>query len=329
MKQNISLIISALSVVLVLFCLARISSLQKQLATAQNNLSNRITTVENNVSNIYANVDAMLEEEASILSAGDFTLGEADVANGTVELTCTVTPKIYQPEGTTALLTCGGKEYSMTLENGAYSVTFPVSIFESTIVEKVSFSKDGTISTQSLNWYVSPREQYLPDLQAGFSGSVSKTAKNGIYSHFYNGQLSIDAWQRGDTTSTFETLHLLQYIDGEEAARSDILGQTKKEGTTYFGYTPAATITSSDPLSVNMSLNQTFEQPFGSTMELVVEGVDSYGYLYRSVIDRVTIDQQGNPVDDNYIGYGECSIYSPDGELLYGIEGNEATYLYK
>lgn len=331
MKQYIPWVISLICCVLVFVCMMKISSLQDQLHVMEGSLNAQINTLQSNINSIYNNVDNRLEAQNNLLSASDYRFENAVPAKGTVDVVCTVTPKIFQPEGTTAVILCNGKEYPMTLQEKQFVATIPLSIYETSDVSSVSFQKDGTIQTQALDWYLNPRDLFLPTMHTRFHGS-SRGSVEGANTYVWSpeGKLTVDVEQKGGLSYTIEHIDLVQYIDGKEVDREELYGK-RDENSSYFGGT-SAEVTSEDPFQMDMEFDKDFELPFGSTMELCVEMDDGSGVIYRNLLERVIVTADGK-LDNSEIGLWHgagANIYDEDGKLLYGTDwtANTAEWQY-
>jgi len=101
-----------------------------------------------------------------------------------------------------------------------------------------------------------------------------------------------------------EKVYLVEYRDGKEISREEIPKDGDDNRTTF-----------------RFELNKGFELPTGSTLTLCTEVVDSEGYIYRNIIERVSA-KGGTSLDysDHLWHAAEASIYSPEGELLWEDE---------
>ena len=325
MKQYIPTIISILSCILVVVSMIKIAQLEEQLNLMRNETSGRFSSLQSSISSISSNVSATLEEQANLLAASSYTVDNLDLAKRTVDITCCITPKIYQPDGTTATIVCNDKEYAMTLKEGSYQATFPIPLVESSMVEQVAFVKDGTVSTQSLQWYLSPRDEYLPYMFASFHGRSSSSNGNWFITT-YDGSIDVTVEQKGGIENTVETLDLVQYVNGEEVYRESML-DLPQENTSYFGKQFNSSLNSEDPFDLTYKLDKSFETPAGGKMRLCVEMTDGTDLTYRCIIDGQTLDENGTRLEDDDFFRHECSIYDENNKLLYGSEEGYA-YLF-
>ena len=324
MKQYIPWLISLFCCALVFACIVKISDLQDQMQTMQNNLNSQISNLQSNINSIYSNVDRKLEEQSNLLSGSEYSFENADPENGTVDVTCVVTPKVFQPEGTTAILTCNEEEYAMTLEDKQFVATIPLSIYEQSVVSSVSFEKDGTVQTQALDWWLNPRDQFLPtmyaDLHGSYTGSVSGA---NTYVWKVNASLSVEVEQKGGYERTIEHIDLIHCVDGVEESRIELLGRHLDEEHVSFG-SSAAKVSGDNPLFLDYEIKQDFECPFGSTLELIVEMSDDSGLIHRKLVEKEVITADGQLEQNIEMWHGsEANIYDKDGKLLYGTPWDE------
>ena len=323
MKQYIPWVISLVCCGLVCLCMMKLSDMQNQLISMQSSLNSQINTLQSNINSIYSNVDNKLEQQDNLLSASDFLFEEPRLSDGKVNVLCSVTPKVFQPEGTTAAILCNGKEYAMTLQDKQFVASIPISLYETSIINSVSFQKDGTVQTQALDWYLNPRERFLPTMFANFKGS-SRGSVEGANEYVYSmdGSIDILVEQNGGLTTTVEHIDLVQYVDGREIDREEIYGKPR-ENSAYFGGT-SAEVTSEDPFCMDYRLKEDFSCPFGSTMELYVEMRENSGITHRKLVQRIIVTADGKrderEADFWYSNSNEANIYDAEGNLLYGID---------
>lgn len=322
MKNNLPTIISAFSCILVLICILHIGTLNQELQNTEDRLSNQISFIQDSVDNIYSNIDGHLEAQSNILAHSNWSYGEIDTADKTVVLLCSIAPKEYQPDTTKASLFGNGTEYPMTLVNGEYVVEFPISLFKETVLDTVMFTEGDTIHTQALDWHISPRTDFMPFMYAYFSGSLSPHKKDNFLVEHMDGTIEINIDQLREDNA-IQSLSLLTYIDGKETERGDISLNTDSHSE----YETSSLWSSSSNSDISYSsetyyhtLDNVFKIPYGSTLELFVEAVDSHGFHYRMQIAYIEVDKKGNVLDDGseieWQGM-EANIYDEDGNVLY------------
>ena len=162
MKNNISTAIAITACLLTVICLLHIYDLRQQILNSENNLRNYLYNVESSIDSIYYNIDTMLFEQATLLADSNWNYGEADIDAKSATIQCSVAPKEYRPDTTTAILICNDTEYPMALKNGEYTLALPLALFDESIISKVLFIDNGTVRTEALDWYITPRYEFLP-----------------------------------------------------------------------------------------------------------------------------------------------------------------------
>lgn len=310
MKKGISIIVVGISCVLLVICLFQINHLKEQLQSLESNVSHNISNMESSISSIYSNIDMKLEEQSNLLANSDWTFGDPDIEDGTVKVKCTVSPKEYRPEGTRAILMCNGTEYPMLLENREYTVVIPISLFEESHVSKVQFIEDDTVYTENLDWYLSPRYDYLPMVYANFAGSADGKVKGGSYVKSYDGIIDINIEQEGDMVDV-QSITMIECINEKETTRTEIpLSTTTSTGESVNSI--------ENPAYFYYDLDKSVEILFNNTYSIYIEVVDSYNLHYRVLIDYEAIGDNGEPIDDFEWWYHvESSIYNEKGEALF------------
>ena len=316
MKKHAPTAIAVIALILVVVCLFQIAELKSQIWSVHNGLSSQISGVRSSVDNIHANIANTLNEQANLLVNSTWTFDEADIDAETVTIRCVVTPKEYSPDSTSVVLVCNDAEYSMALENGEYIVVLPIPLFGESILSMVQLIDDGTVRTEVLDWWISPRFEFLPQINAYFIGSSGVRRVDGKLSLHRDGEIEINIYQY-ENSVIVQSISMLEYIDGEEIERTNIplntIPSTRQDGAVreeparrIYGY-------SEMPTDFYCSLNKIVEIPTGSTYEMYIELVDNYGFHYRVLLDHI-IDSDDNRVEDMVF---EIAIYDGDGNVLW------------
>lgn len=297
----------------------------------ENNLNNQIYYLKNEVNNISVEVQNEMQQQASLLADSAWEYGKADFITNEIELICKVMPKEYSPQKTTATLQVANKEYPMTLENGVYTATVKIPLVQQTTVLNVFFETDEVIRTEKIDWNISPRYDYLPLIYGRFEGS--NTSQQGLdgSSFHYEGTVRITV-EGKQNDNKIQSLTLIEVLDGKEIGRTPI-DMGKKAQHEYAENEQAVYEEAFDSYEAGTyyyPLDKEFEIPRNSSLELYVEGVDSYGLHYRALAEVFSVDESGNPCynDDQWMLIGaEPSIYDEEGNLLFDIK--EEYRLYK
>ena len=326
MKKHLSTVVTVLALVIAVVSQFRISNLQSEIQQLENHLNNSISMLQSNQSAALSRMQELMEQEASILTHTDFSLGEMDLADKTFVLSSNVTPKEHQPGVTEAFLTVNGKAYPMQLTNGVYTLQLDQPLFEEVRVDKVEFQEGDVIRTETLNEQWMPRYRFLPEVSGRLSGSGRGSAANGVYTWHREGEVRINVEGKGQAIDV-RSVTLIEELDGVEVGRTDIsLTSTESNRRKNAKEEPAPPPTSGIQVDGTESfyhmIDREFNIPFGSTLELVAEVVDGNGLRYRTVLEYWAVNEKGEPVDDDYIGLRDLfeQILDADGNVLYEVD---------
>ena len=94
MKKQTTYILVAALIVLQLYSITRINSLQSRVENLNNNVHSVENRLDNQISSIYQNVDQQLEAQASLILNSSTKVGKLNIATLTVPVTFTIEPKV-------------------------------------------------------------------------------------------------------------------------------------------------------------------------------------------------------------------------------------------
>lgn len=292
MKARLPVLLAALSCVLTLVCLVEIASLKSQLAQVENAVVNNVSHVTSQVGSLSAQMDEAMTRQASILASSDWSFGQANLETYTAPLTFTAVPKEQTPGVTTAALVCGGQTYPMTAgEDGSFSVTLDLPLFEEMTLQRVIFSENGQQRAEALEIADTPFYSCLtiPSTSSMLDCQLEKETMQ------IEGSLIFDGLSRENGKS----LTLVAEVNGEETARVPV----PLNFDSYY--------LTEVPVQAEVSV------PAESTLTLYAEVEDANGLRYRSFLDE--IDTTGNDAG-NALCTPALSIYNSRGSLLWSEE---------
>ncbi len=303
MKKGFSKFITALTVILLIMCWIQMMDLKQQVQNLNNNLNNSISNMQKNLSSNTSYIRDMLEKEASILAKSEWSYDGFDTQTYMVNVKCSVTPKVFDPEITEAFLIYEDREVPMEYENGEYAADIPVYVFKENFeVDQVLLRENGIVRAETLGWSLDPRYEYLSDVYANFSGSTSneKTGDHAYLIH-QDGNVDVEVYKKGNAASIKE-IFLLTLLDGKEIERQKLSIDEPAE----------------DVLHGFLQLDKSYEIPYGSTHELWVEVIDQNNLHYQVTIERIQIDEEGKFSDkiDHWNEY-ETIVSDSGGKVLY------------
>lgn len=292
MKARLPVLLAALSCVLTLVCLVEIASLKSQLAQVENAVVSNVSHVTSQVGSLSAQIDEAMTRQTSILISSDWSFGQADLEAYTAPLTFTAVPKEQTPGVTTAALVCGGQTYPMTAgEDGSFSVTLDLPLFEEMTLQRVIFSENGQQRAEALEIADTPFYSCLtiPSTSNMLDCQLEKETMQ------IEGSLIFDGLSRENGKS----LTLVAEVNGEETARVPV----PLNFDSYY--------LTEVPVQAEVSV------PAESTLTLYAEVEDANGLRYRSFLDE--IDTTGNDAG-NALCTPALSIYNSRGSLLWSEE---------
>lgn len=225
-------------------------------------------------------LEEQLEQQNSILSSFEYTLGEINSANNTVETTLKCVPKVVS-EDTTVTVLLGGE--NITLEEkagGVYTATKQLPLFDDMSGEvTVAVTTSGITNTQ-----------IVPDL-------------------FYDA-LCAECFPWLD--DGYMLMHELEA--GKLSINGEYQGLGKGEGITdikLFFIIDGTVVKTIDVAEKGINVDETFELDDDRLFELVAEGKDAYGYTHRKILFGVSRDTE-------YLHMDTDVIMDKDGNVLYG-----------
>lgn len=324
MKKNLSLIVSAAALVLVVVCVLKLISVADRLDGMQQNISSQLSDMRSGIDGIGTQVRDAVEEQSSLLSYSGWEYTDTDISSGSVKISCTITPKEYT-ESTEVFIVCNGDEYPMTLENRDYRVSLSLPVFENNVISSVVFTDGDTIRTQSIDINILPRYDILPVVSGRFEGSGQGKKDSGVFSYTRKGLAAINV-DRADQGS-IERAEIVFVTGGEERRREQIdLSYSAQEdyidkassGNEHISMPEESKYDEGQYRHIYYYIDDTAEINFGSSDEIYVELYYDNGLCFRSLCDSVSIDDDGSLGHDKYMYVGaEGSIIDENGEELY------------
>lgn len=281
--------------ILLIICVEQNYTMKSQMKQQMNNLKNDISELRYDIDNISAEVSYALEKESSMISFSEYTVGSVNIEERTANLICELLPKEYSQQNTKISLVYGGKEYEAEFSEGNYRAVIPVSIFEDAHIESAVMREGDTVRTEALDWYISPRNGYIPYVYADFRNSSSWQRTNEHILWTVSGDVNV--WvDQGSGSKVPDEAYFCVELDGEVVDRMDVSHET------------------------HFSIDEKYEIPYGSRMTLYVEVVDEYGLYHRPILERVIVTADGAMTDsEDEMYWRGCAgnVFDENGDLLY------------
>lgn len=228
-----------------------------------------------------------------------------DLETRTATIEVWLTPASRNGDGTVTLMS-GSTLYPVPLKDGVYTTLLQLPLFAQTSISCAEFDNEEALAyCENLNWYISPRYQYLPQLNCGLESAPTITAEGDRVAFAYDTTLRISAYDTTGFPLNLENISLVQLQNGIEVKRLPLSGDNQYQGTD-----------SRSNFAASLPLRESFWVTAGTEMTLQVEMVDGQGLRYVSVVDRYTTTADGTASSLMSSG-GECSITTLEGEMLY------------
>lgn len=302
MKRNISLIVMVISCIVSAVCLAEIYSLKNELNNLRNNIDVYMLNIQTSVNNITGRVENTLEREANLLAeSGWDDWKNVKLEENQVTVECFVVPKEYSPENTKAYIYCNDTAFPMTLENGKFVADVTMPVFTESSINKVQFEENDTVRTQSLDWYMNPKVDILPEFYAN-SGGYTISYKDDFAKFNYNGYVDLHIDHNGKSYEKRAEFAVM--VDGKEVWRKGIDLVSPFHSTEYMDI-------------YDVEISKDFDIPYGSTVEVYVEFKDGYGLIHRCTLENFTTSKNETDRNEAQAFYGTADIYASDGTPLY------------
>lgn len=297
MKKTLTEIIAGIACLFLIVCLFKISSLENQLQNHNASMNDRLSQLNNDIHNISSQVKNSLEEQSNLLTSSSWEYGELNIDQREIELKCRVSLKEYNPTSTEVLLVYKNKQYPMKLNGTQYTLSLNLPLFDDTEIPSVMLVDEGNIRTQALNWYLSPRIDYLPEFYSRFEGSSALNSESGVSSVTHRGLVVIDTFNH---KTTLQAANLIYLLDGKEMKKTaiDLSYQAQLK---YLKNNPnipmpaPESFANGDSSQIYYYLDESTKIPSGSTLEMVVEVVDQHDFHYLLLFDLMKVNEQGEP----------------------------------
>ena len=308
-------IVLALSLI-TLYTVNRVKDdLENRLQNVENQLSALSREQSNVLRNITGAVEESLKKQAAILDRYDCEMGAFDATTLCVPITFTVVPKRTTPD-TELFLSLGQGQIPMQRTDNQFSAVVPVDVFS--VPQVTVTQRDGEVSqVETLQLWLNLKDDYLPTLSARYSGSWTYSPGNPGVCRF-NGDVRVNG--NVAPNAGFVSVELLYLLDDEVTKRRTPDWKDANGSSAAVSVSPAPEPASGALTWDNsgFTLEEQLEIPAGKTLTLLVEAVDSYGFVHRTVVQKISINEAGERVDgDDDWRYGEESVYDGQGNLLY------------
>ena len=304
MKKSYIPILLAILIITSAISVVTIGSLQRQLISVRNEMSNLNYSVNSQLGAVYSNVEEMLSREADLLELAQYEIGALDAESLTVPVTFSLTPKVITAE-TSVSLDIGGEIFPLQKDGISFSGTIVCPLFGD-IDPLILIDDGGIIKTATDERLVvwSLRHSVFPQIYPHLVGSSQH--KNGVYKYDKLLRISgIDstAPREDEPQVTFVAMELVIKVDGDEVRR-DVLPIER-----LYAELPATLSGCYEGFAIKMDLPLADRQ----ACTTILVATDSLGFTHHYPIEHF-VGGRGSQAE---AWFGDPQIYSPDGALIF------------
>ena len=294
-------IFNILICLLLVMCVFQMRVMNDEISRLRNTVNSNYSSLNHSINAISNNVRYQMEEANNLLGDSGWSTGGLNMEDKTAVLSCYVVPKEYSPKETVATIIYNGKAVPMRLEQGRYTAELTIPLFEKAVINEVQFAEKGTIRTQQLNWSIQPRYDMIPTAYMYYSGGTSQNYKGNTITRSYNGYAEVDFNYPGHAR-TIQDAEIVILLNGEEVMHTTPVLEEMNKNEDYASY--------------RTEIEQNFAVKQGDTIEMYMTFTDDNGWVYRGVLEDITIGDKGEPMPDRHL-QAEADIYDADGNLLF------------
>lgn len=240
----------AVGVVLICICSANFSEIKDQLSRQEAMQYTNNSSLESSLSSTKADIQSMLDKQASLISDYKISYGKPDAASLKGDITLSVTPKEYS-DGATAVFYLNDQSTVMTRKANTFIGTITV-LMSKRYTASVTFSQNGTNKTETFPEDITYKDRFL-------------------------GFLYVEMNQRSNESTTFSgSLNYYFHSDFSKASSAKMVAlENGKEIWDKYIADPDSEATQA--IDFSFDHNDT-----GNTYVIYVEVVDADGFFYRS-----------------------------------------------
>lgn len=291
-------IIIAIFLVIQIYSISRINSLNHQLNNLENTLMYYQDSVARISDGISQSVKSALEQQASILTSCSYEIGEPDIEELKVPVTFHVQPKTLSNNTAVSLkfgndlisMERAGSEFILTREFGFKDKIYPTVVIEENGVSQVE-------ENNNLHMYNNLKSMIFPEMSPQFSGSRNWSGRS-PYNYKIKGSLFLENYQSEaiceNDSNVFTEAEYSLTLDGKELLGADI-------------------DLSSPDLVYGIIIDESFKVETGQTLCLTVFATDSLGFIHEYPVFSHHIESDNGPVSLS----GSEKITAPDGTVIF------------
>ena len=271
-KKNTGLKLVVVALVIALsIAYVKIRNLESIICNLRSDMNTSVSMLEDRVNSIYSNVDAFLEEEASLLSSVSAEYGELNLEDHTIGVTVTLIPKLISDD-MKVQLSINGRNTELTRNGNSFSGIIPVDIYN--LGEQLLMTIDTKAGTQT-QYLSEVRTEYLWEgkIPSLYHCDISGTGTLTEGKYTLEATIDINCSPVMETPDVkFEKFEIVTELNGQEINREDISSdvlnyETYPHGVFFVG-----------------EYNMECEAVEGDALAIYLEATDSLGYLHRRLL---------------------------------------------
>lgn len=271
--------------------------LELKLSDTENSIVNLKVQEDAKMSNYFLQLEERVKKEASIIESFEYTFGSPNMEEYTIPMTIIIYPKEINKEGSNKLLV-SGQEAPLEIDGTMLKGTIMVDIFKELdsklIIEDKSKSK---IEKLEINEDLISKAFPFIKAQCKWREGVFYTKD----SHEAKGEYCKEGALMGTVAATESGNNIISAkfmveIDG---------GVVSEEKLDTFN-------------GLWLDINEKHTITANQTVNMLIVGVDTYGFTHKYILDRLQLNDKAEPIYDNKMNFiNHEIILDPKGHVVY------------
>ena len=274
-----------------------IMKLELKLSDTENSIVNLKVEEDAKMSNYFLQLEERVKKEASIIESFEYTFGSPNMEEYTIPMTIIIYPKEINKEGSNKLLV-SGQEAPLEIDGTMLKGTIMVDIFKELdsklIIEDKSKSK---IEKLEINEDLISKAFPFIKAQCKWREGVfyTKDSQEAKGEYCKEGAL-MGTVAPTESGNNIISAKFMVEIDGE------VVSEEKLD--TFNG--------------LWLDINEKHTITANQTVNMLIVGVDTYGFTHKYILDRFQLNDNAEPIYDNKMNFiNHEIILDPKGHVVY------------
>jgi hypothetical protein len=291
MKKQRAYILIVILIILQLYSITKISSLQNKIENTNMTLNTIDYRMNNQINSIHNTINQKLEEEASKILDSSVSVGNLNTSTLTVPITFTVEPKTIS-EDLSVSLDFNGEILPLQRSGIKFSGTKGLEISES-VFPKIILEDQGVKSIEEHRGLNVSRikESIFPSIFAHFSG----TTKYSSGEYHAQGVIDID-YKEFNKNNYFKEMKYIVKIDGALVDEKPILLEANQSGESF-----------------SVDINDQYTLDKGEILTTSIMAEDELGFTHEYLVTHYVGDSNAQREPH----FEKIKIMAPNGETVY------------